>query len=345
MLDKGFNPPPSWAAVAGTIANVFPLSNKLTYTILFNLDLLFILTAAILVFISSGFSTGIITTVLLVTYFGTLGTLANNFFQYIWLPFIVISVIFWRKQKTILSGISLCLACAFQAFPMVFAIPVAIFTLTSWLKHQTKQTRSASFFLLSFMLTLLIFFILGNIYTGKTGIWNEWFNKINIQKNYIHGEIFDIGFPTLVAITTSGDHADSYSYLTDYTHTQNRINSFNKNINIWRIAVALVFLFVFARIWRFNQNQPFIYGYLLIYVLLSLSPYYYLILAILPFVFWDYSIIVRRFAIVGTFILFLIHFLLFSNGYISFTYFNHLISQLLILCFFIVLSLLLILDT
>lgn len=345
ITDKGFNPPPSWAAIAGTIAHIVPLDNKFTYLILFNLDLLFIFFAALLVWYDSGSNAGLITLTLSLLYFGTFDTLGNNFLQYAWYPFIVASVVAWRKKKPIISGIAIGIAAGLQVFPIFFAIPVGCLFFISLLRRQKDQVKISSVFILSSVGTLLICIMSGSIYAGKIEIWQQWYNKITVHKNYINGEIFNIGFTNLIGVVMSKDHANSYSYTQDYSHTLLRNETIEQNADIINVIVFFGLLLIFFALWRSKQNQPIVYGYFLLYLLLSLSPYYYLMLALLPFMFWNNSLGIRQFVLYGICCLFFLHIIFFWNsGYISFNYIPQLISKILIFLFFSVLMVLLVLE-
>lgn len=342
VTDKGFNPPPSWAALAGTIAHIVPINNRLTYTFLFNLDLLFVCFAALLVWYDSGRTLGLITLALSLLYFGTFDTLGNNFIQYAWYPFIVGSVVAWRRKRMIVSGTALGFAAGLQIFPAFFALPVGFFAIISLVRKKNHQAKSALFFMLSFTITLLFCILLGSIYVGKTEVWRQWYTKITIHKQYLNGEIFDIGLPNLVGTVMSKDYMNANSYTEDYPYTQARNKTIKQNLSLLHAIVFLGLLLTLCTLWRSKQNQPITYGYFILYLLLSLSPYYYLILALLPFMFWNNTLFVRRFVLYGISILFLSHLWLFWNsGYISFIYNLHLLSEVSIFFFLTTLILLL----
>lgn len=343
ITDKGFNPPPSWTAVAGAIANSVPLNN-FTYLVLFNLDLLFICLAALLVMYDTGSNTGLITLLLSLLYFGTLGILGNNFLQYAWYPLLVAALILWHKKKPIFSGITLGVSTGLQVFPIFFAFPVFCLFIASLLRRQKVQLKLSSRFISSLITALALCIITGSIYGGTITVWQQWYNKIAIHKNYLPGEIFNIGFINLAGIITSSNRANSNTYIQDYPHALSQNQTIKQNLYSIYLIIAFCLLLVIFAICRSKQNQPLIYGIFLLYLILTLSPYYYLILALIPYMFWRNSLHVRRFALYGTFLLFLLHIFLFGESYVSFIYLPQLISKLLIFLFFIILIILLVLE-
>lgn len=342
VTDKGFNPPPSWASIAGTLANIIPLETKIGYFLLFNFDLLFILIAAVIIWYELGIVASLITLFLSLIYFGTLGALGNNYLQYGWYPLIVASYASWRRKKYNISGIALGFATALQMFPLFFAIPVGCWAFVCWIRQRRAQFLSALIFLRSFAIACFVFFLIGSFYAGGVSIWKEWYSKINIHKNYLTGEIFNIGLPNFIATIVSSNHENAETYIEDYSHTQARNEVFRKYNVVWYLFVFLGLSFIFFVLWRSKHNQPILFGYFLIYLLVTLSPYYYLVLSLIPFMFWNISSQMRRFSIFGTLVLFLLQLVVFwGKGNISFHYTANLISEIMIFIFLSLLILLL----
>lgn len=163
ITDKGFNPPPFWAALVGSIAHVIPLNN-VTYWLLFNIDFLLLLFAAVLVWWSAGITAGFITLSLSFFYFGTFGAIGNNFLQYGWYPLIVGTIVTWCMKKPKASGILLGFATGLQSFPGFFAIPVVFLLCVSWMQNRKKLNKMYEYFSLAFVATMLICAGVGTVY-------------------------------------------------------------------------------------------------------------------------------------------------------------------------------------
>lgn len=342
VTDKGFNPPPSWVFPASIIANHVAIDNPWTYKLLFNLDLLFILLAAAIIWRRSGSYAALLTLALTLGYFGTLMQLGNNFIQYAWFPLLAATIAAWRAHKPWLSGSALAAATALQAFPVMFAIPVALQAgLSLFSKQHRPTTTRATHFLLAFSLVLLSWSALSSIFTGGLDTWQQWRTKITQHSHYLHGEIFDLGLPTLIATATADVRTTAHSYPEDYPHVQQRLTALQQYRWLWYSSAALGVLLIVLSLWRVPTQEPFGHGYLLMYLFLALSPYYYLSLALAPWLFWHSTSHIRRFAIFGISIMFLFNIALFWNsGVVSFTYTPHLLSQISMLGFLLILTLL-----
>lgn len=345
ITDKGFNAPPFWAAFGGIIAGIIPLNNT-TYIFLFNLDLLFVGIAAGFIWYGAGRRVGLITLALAFLYFGTLNIIASNFMQYAWFPLLAGAFVFWNKKKYRLSGVLLGFSAGLQVFPGFFALPVFFVFIISVIRNQKKVLKTSSAFIFAFLVILIFCVFVGSFYAGGVSIWDQWNKKITIQRNYINGEIFNIGFPNLAATIFTNDYSNSDTYSQEYIHTINRNKAVEKYITPITIVIIILTLAISYVLYRSKKIQPLAYGYFLMYILTTLSPYYYLTLALLPFVFWKNSIPVKRFSSMGTVILFGLHLVIFRNGgYVVFNYSTHLISKLSIFIFFVSLLCLLFFET
>jgi len=345
FTDKGFNPPPFWTAIAQPIANVFSPNNPVVYFFLFNLDILFISLASLIIVHFYGKKLGLVTFALSLFYFGTVNTLTNNFIQFAWYPLIVTSLLCWQKNKYALSGVALGFASGLQAFPALFAIPVFLLLLSSLLSVHKENAKKSITFIITFLSVLIFCFLIGGVSIGKMSIWKEWNNKITIHKEYTKGEIFNIGLVNLVGTFLSSERTAFNTYREDYPFTKLRNEALEKNKILSIIAGAIALAFVLLVFFKTNQKQPLTFGYFFLYIALCLSPYYYLILSLIPFAFWNNSPNTRTFALYGTIVLFILHVVLFSQvSYVSFNYFLHLISEISIFVFFSALLALLFLE-
>lgn len=126
-----------------------------------------------LVLYDSGRVAGLITLILSFLYFGTFGLLGFNFFQYVWYPLVVASVVAWRLNKPLVGGIALGIAAGLQTFPVMFVIPAVCFAIISWIRQRFGEFKISSVFVISFVLTIFIFFLLGSFSAGRIGIWQE----------------------------------------------------------------------------------------------------------------------------------------------------------------------------
>lgn len=330
VKDKGFNPPPFWLTVSSAVHLFFDLGNSTLRFVLFHLDVLFFAGALVVIWKGSSIRHTGVTLFLILLYPGTFGELTNTYLQYMWFPLLAISFFFERKKQFVLSGVMLGVASALQIFPAVFAIPFFSFALISFFRNRRKEFLASLQFLVSFVMVFALCFFVSYLHLGSSLIFFEWYEKILIHSDYIKGEIFNIGFSNLIGTVFSPTAVDTYGYLSEYMQTVLR----NKTIGVFSPLIVLfsllsVFCVVKLQSKRVLQSQ-FVYGYFLVYVFLTLSPYYYVSLTLLPFILLDEKVRLVRVVMLGLFALFV-----FGFGEISFRYVPNLFREMGIFTFFV----------
>lgn len=333
LTDKGYNPTPFWTTIAGFVANLISIEDRFNYLILFNIDIVFVTITGLISGIFLKRKSILIVLLFIYFYFGSFLQITNNYFQYIWFPFIAISYIFWQLKKPTISGVSLGLASALQAFPSVFAIAIfIIFIKYRFFIKKTNYYRLSSLFLVSFVATLVSCILISSLYFNGFNNWTEWYKKISSHKNYINFEIFNIGFPNLYNTLISSDKIESIDYKGDSAHVFYRMSKSNSSNLLVLNTILVLFVSIFAL--KIKPTKIFGLGYIFVYLLLSMSAYYFIIIALIPLIFGNYSKKVWNNLIIGIFILFTLHILVFSHGYNNFSHIKHLISELSIAAFF-----------
>lgn len=327
FADKGFNPPPSWAALAKPLAQAVPISNRRVASIVFNLDIIAVLIGVLIIWRNSGGIAALLTSGLAIFYFGNFGRIGGNFLQYVWFPLLIAAVILWAKGRPGFSGAALGMAAGLQVFPLFFGMPIVVRGIIDFLRRSKKTAWRPHFrFSGALIAVMLASFLLGSLAGRGVGAWGEWQKKISIHKNYLQGEIFDIGLANIVAATISTNHSDGDSYVDDVPKNLARLEALKSNIWIYRVLCA-IFLAVWALVVaRAPADDLFGHGILVMYATVSSSPYYYLTLALVPFMFWKSSRIPRLYSTWGTVALIVAHAFLFRGQYVDGRYLPHLLS-------------------
>ncbi len=328
FADKGFNPPPSWVAVAKPVAKAVPISNSLVADIVFNLDIIAVLIGLLMIWRSCSGIAALLTAALTIFYFGNFGRIGGNFLQYLWFPLLVVAIVLWAKDRPGLSGAVLGVAVGLQIFPLFFGLPIVVRGIIEFLRHRKESDWRPHFrFSGTLISVILAGFLLGNLAGRGGGVWGEWQKKISIHTKYLKGEIFDIGLANLTASTVSANHNDSANYVDDVPNTFMRLDSLQRNIWIYRASCTIFLAMWVLIVVRAHRTDLFGHGYLIMYATACSSPYYYLTLALVPFMFWKSGRILRLYATWGTVALFVANAILF-RGHVSITfqYLPHLLS-------------------
>ncbi|MES2087481.1 MAG: glycosyltransferase 87 family protein [Patescibacteria group bacterium] len=333
VTDKGFNPTPFWSVVAGDLANAFPSQKGLALTLLMMVDFLVFVFSIAFIRWKEGDTLAILTALLTLFYFGAFHSLGGQFLQYIWFLCIIVSTVLWRAKKPFSSGVLMGLAIGIRSFPLFFAAPMFCVAFYSLIKKQ--KNIPVIIFCAGCITAMLMCFIIGSTSTRGVSAWQEWSEKISVHEKYLRGEIFEIGLPNLISTIASEENGNASNYLEDFPHTLLRIARFEKFIFLYyALAGTLLALWAWL-LWKNRSLEVFGYGFIPLYVLTSLSPIYYLSLALLPCMFGGAPIRIRNYAVGGTLLLMVAHLPFLLSGYITFNYYDHLISGILIFLFFI----------
>ena len=342
VTDKGFNPTPFWVLIAQAPANIFSLNNIFVQKTLFNLDPLFIILTTLIIWLNKDKKTALLTLFLSLIFFGTNGRISNNFLQFIWFPLLAATVLAWHKKRFLISGAMLGLATGLQAFSIFFAIPVFLNLLFSTIKKHPIQVKRSGLFVSSFIFTIIFCYMAGGLSERGLEGWIEWKNKITMHRNYINGELLNIGYVNLASTLTSKEKANTHSYIEDTPKTIQRNIDISQSKNIWHIIALLWTTLWIISLWRSSDNDPLKYGYVPLYIFLTLSPYYYLTLALVPLFFSQSQIQSRNLILQGVAIMFFIQLLL-SGDY--FNYNTQAISELLVALFILEITIVLALPS
>jgi hypothetical protein len=328
FTDKGFNPPPLWVAIAKPMAQAVPISKTHLAEIVFNLDIPAVLIGVLIIWRSRGGIAALLTAVLVVFYFGNFGRIGGNYLQYLWFPLVVGALILWAKSRPGFSGAVLGVAVGLQIFPLFVGLPIVVRGIVEFIRGRKKAEWIPYFrFSSALIAVILASFLFGSLAGRGVGAWGEWQKKISIHKNYLQGEIFDIGLANLTAAVVSTNHNEGTNYVNDVPNTLMRLHSLESNIWFYRALCA-----VFLAVWLFTvvgapAGDLFGHGCLIMYTTASSSPYYYLLLALVPLVFWKSGRIVRLYATCATVTLFAAHIIIFRGQYVSGRYLPHLLSE------------------
>ncbi len=327
FTDKGFNAPPSWVAIAKPLAQAVPLSRKGLAMVLFNLDVAAVLIGIWLIWRSRSSVAAMVTAWLAIFYFGNFGRIGGNFLQYFWVPFLIIAVILWTRNRPASAGAMLGVATGLQIFPVFFGLPIVVLGLAKFFRERTKEEwRPHLIFSGSLVAVIFVAFLLGSMAGRGSAAWDEWQAKISIHKNYLQGEIFNMGLATLFSTAVSSDLNEGRHYLDDTPNSFARVAALGRNIWMFRALLAAFFALWVWTLLRAPAGDLFGHGFLIMFAAVNLSPYYYLSLSLLPFMFWESDRVLRRYATWGTIVLFATHLLYFRAKYISSWYWPHLLS-------------------
>jgi hypothetical protein len=342
LTDKGYNATPFFSRVFGQVIDAATLvrANSTRWPfIVFNLDLIFVAIAVWIVFRSAGATIALLVLVFGLGFFGNFGRIGGNLAQYVWFPCLTASVAAWRARRPAAGGAALGLAAGFHVFPAFFAFPVVVSGMRSIVRGDRDGWMRSLVFCVSLVVVIGSCVAIGSASPRGFDAWRTWRQKMAIHSAYLRGEVFDIGLSNVLGDALSGDHASSDSYEQDIPHSLARRTAVGAHRWLWLLLSALLIGLAVAAVWSVPEQPAPAFGFVPIYALLALSPYYYLALALLPFMAagigrTQYKILVGALAV-----LFAANLAIWNGSYISFSFGWHAVTEGLIAAFMLLITL------
>ena len=328
LTDKGYNATPFWSVLFGAVANVVPVDSTIGSAILFNLDFLFVAASIGIVWYFAGETAALLTLVFALGYFGNFGRIGGNFAQYLWFPVLALAIGAWAAKKPTLSGIAFGAAAALQVFPVFFTVPLAVAGVRQFF-HREKGFELTRRFFTWLSITLAIAFVIGSLSTHGIYGWSAWRDKIALHSSYLHSEIFDIGVANLVSDVYATDRSGSSTYAEDTPHSFARAGTLREHTAIWFGVAGVYLVLLVAAAWRGSENSLPVLGFVGLYALLSLSPYYYFSLALTPLMLDGMQKRERNILLGLVISLLIVHLVWWGGSYISFSFSGHEYSEFL----------------
>ena len=186
VYDAGFNPPPSWVLIGGSIANVVPiwLGQRPSYLFATSLDMVLVVACFLALRASFGTSAACVAAV----YFGasfiaSYGWNGGAYLRYTWVTAIVLGLAAARRGRWILAGALLGAATCDRIFPAGFAVGLALPVAWRALKSDDDRRRLLRFGA-GFLGTMVVLVLASSIVYGLDA-WRVFFTRIGR-----HGDVY-----------------------------------------------------------------------------------------------------------------------------------------------------------
>ena len=144
VYDAGFNPPPSWVLLGGTLANAIPIRVGATETFLLATALDMALLVACFLVLRASFGPAVATTAAIffgASFIASYGWNGGAFLRYTWVATLVFGLAAARRGRWVLAGAMLGAAACDRIFPAGFAVGAAIPLAWRALRSEADRTR------------------------------------------------------------------------------------------------------------------------------------------------------------------------------------------------------------
>lgn len=244
MIDKGYNGSPTFTAVFGTLANWNIVTPHNAYIV----DIIALVIAMVYCAWSMGWRRAAYVALFILSFYGTLDRLWGHYAQWVWLSLVIVGCCQLEKRNT------------FGAYLMGIATSLAIFPVFLMLRYrQPKQ-------LILFAVGLMTFLTIGLANGRGVDGYLEFAQNMSIHSSYVREELCcNVGLAHAITFTQN----PSDEYLMCFIEWESSCpTSYDRDFNplYWLALMPVV------------ATSPLgaMFG------LLTLSIYYYLVLAIVP---------------------------------------------------------------
>jgi hypothetical protein len=199
--DHGFNPPPTWGVLGGTLTNLAPASAaQLTFLVL--LDPLLLALSLVWIGRAFGWRTCAVAGIFLATNFPAgWDWVGGSILRYDWLAAALIGICLLRLERPAAGGALLAAAAALRVFPALLLIAVGLATLERMIAaRDARPTRHERRLVAGAAAAAAAYFALATLHAGPRA-WPAFVEKIRRHAETPMNN--DVGLPALLAY----DHA------------------------------------------------------------------------------------------------------------------------------------------
>ena len=273
LRDYGYNPSPLWTLIGGSVANLVPAGSETGIVLLSLIDP----ALEIVLFVAIAWAFGIEAALLSMIYFCALfgasfGWVGGAYLRHLWLFGVVAAVCCVRRGRFVTAGGLLALAALLRIFPAVFVAGIACKAGADLLARHKLDSRHLRF-LVSFILGTVVLFTATATRPRGIADWHDF--TTNLQRHMSQTAYNTIGLTRLLDYRTAFQSSSADPPADDVIRRR----------TIYLIQLSTMFpITVLWFAWRCRRESDVdatIMGVVLLFVGLTLTCYYYLILILL----------------------------------------------------------------
>ena len=270
LRDHGYNAPPFWNTIGSFLANTFPITSRPARTFILGLDLLLLLAAFVLVGWGFGLRKGILTALFFLIFFGTNTFLVGAFLRWDWFAATTICFVLFHKGYFKAGAPFLAYATMTRIFPGFLLLGPGILWLVDWVKTR-KMDRRFPAMVLVFALCCALFFWMGTFNKKGLASWEDFYQNIRYHtaKHYLG--------PLRIGLK----HMFIDDFSTRKIGRDGKEESFAKQKSVYHACQAIMLAMFLLAVLRRNRSDAFLLGFVVIFALLTLSRYYWALIALM----------------------------------------------------------------
>jgi hypothetical protein len=270
LVDHGYNPPPLWTLIGGTLANLVPAGSGAGIFLLTLIDPLLLGLAVVLLWRTAGAETALLAVIYCCVLFGaSFGWVGGAFMRFLWLFAIIAAVCAVERARVAAGGAWLALAAVLRIFPALLAVALGLALAAHTAGGSTRRRVAAA--AAAGVLTAALLVALTALAPNGLGDWRHFTD--NMQRHMQNTAFNTIGLDRII-----GAVSQSVVPTTDPGIAAARQRWLY--LAQLLIGVPLVSLWIVRRARATDGRDALAMGVVLLYVSLNLACYYYLVLVV-----------------------------------------------------------------
>ena len=270
--DRGYNPPPSYVLVAGTLENILSIRHPVSQTILINLDMLLLLLAMVLSVRAYGYLRSILVLTTFILWYGNVNRVYGQIWILDWFAAGWMAASAWKLKRHGLSGGLIGYAACMRVFPAVLIFGPFVAALPKMIKERRIPPHLLRFAGAAAAVGLLL--VAGSAVRYGTGSWQDFFANIG-EHNENH-------------VTGTRRFGLKHMFILDWSRGLKTApqkvkarRNLRRNKNLLRAATLLFLVLIVAAMARRDEHDALLLGTGLFFIGTVASRYYGALLILL----------------------------------------------------------------
>ena len=270
--DRGYNPPPSYVLVAGTLENIFSIRHPVSQTILINLDMVLLLLALVFSIRAYGYLRSILVLTTFLLWYGNVNRVFGQIWILDWFAAAWMAASAWKLKRHGLSGGLIAYAACMRVFPLVLLVGPVVACLPRMVKERSIPPQLVRFAGVAAVVGLLLVSV-STVRYGP-GSWKQFLSNIaEHNENHVTGTR-RFGLKHMFVLDWSGG-------LKTPARKVKSTRNLRSNKTLHRAATALFLVLIVGAMLRRDEHDAMLLGSGLFFIGTVASRYYGALLVLL----------------------------------------------------------------
>ncbi len=269
--DRGYNPPPSYVVVGGTLANLLSIRSPVTQTLLINLDMLLLLLALAISVRAYGATRSLLVLCAFLAFYGNVNRVFGQIWILDWFAASWAGAAAWKLRRPGLSGGLIAYAACVRVFPGVLLIGPVVANLPPIVRDRAVPPHLVRFVGAAAVVTALL--VAGSTLRYGTSAWADWAGAIAEHNHEHESGARRFGLKQIFVLDWAGG--------LQRTERKARTSRLARNAVPYRAVLALFLALTVACMLRTDEHDAMLLGAAIFFAGIIASRYYGALLVLL----------------------------------------------------------------